>query len=119
MVRVTQKARDFLARESMSEAARGNHWPLIGRVLSVPEAYLSDDERNFLRGLLERSDGRRGKALLKNTEKSLIGSQLQSETERLGKREAAIASVTKDRGLGRSSLFEVLKQSKKKSKTAR
>lgn len=86
----------------MREALAGNVWPLIGRVLSVPNDYLSNDERNFLRALLEANNGGRGKIELRRIEKALV--RLRVEGLMKGedgalrmKYEAAVTQVMRER----------------------
>jgi hypothetical protein len=97
----------------MREARAGNLWGLIGRILAVPDRYLSDDERMFLRALLERSNGRLGKAELRRIERFLVRSQVESRVAEGEKLEAAVAHVKEHRKRSRTFVFDTLRESKK------
>jgi hypothetical protein len=110
--------RAFLAQEAVREATAGNMWPLIGRVLSVPDEYLSCDERTFLRALLESNDGRRGKAKIRRLEKVLVALRVEGlikgeDGETPMKPEAAVRQVMRERDVSRSFVFAAIKESKK------
>jgi hypothetical protein len=103
---------DILARHAITEAKAGHMAPLIGRVRGVPDDYLSPDEREFLRKLLEENDGPRGKAEFKRLEITLarlLEGDIKTKKELIGK-----LKDVRERGWGRSSYYRKMKPKKPK-----
>jgi hypothetical protein len=115
--KLSPKERASLARgDAVRKAEAGNMWPMIGRVLSDP--HLSDDEREYLRRLLEGNDGRRGKAEIRRIEKALVRLRVESlvagyDGSPRMKKAAAIRQVMRERGRSRSFVFTACDESKK------
>jgi hypothetical protein len=114
VAKLSPKVRAFLADESVRKALAGNNWPLIGRVLSVPDDYLSADERNFLRALLESKNGRRGKAEIRRIEKALVRMQVDRLIDQRWKSDAAVEQVRTARKRSRSFVYAAAKRRESK-----
>jgi hypothetical protein len=118
MARPSRAQLELLARMAVREARAGNHLPLIARVLSVPNAFLSEDERAYLRELLERHEGKRGKAELRRLEKVLTVEGLVAGDSEHGepptKVEAAVRAVMQHRRRSRSAVYAAYAQESKK-----
>jgi hypothetical protein len=121
MAKLSQKVwLEILARNAIREAELGNVWPLMGRVGGVPDDYLSPDERKFLCDLLERNDGRRGKAEIKRLDIILarqVADAAQEQARAEGRKPSkkwVIAKVeeARGRGMGRSSFYAKSKKPK-------
>lgn len=95
---------------SISEARQGNHGPLIARVIAGQQ--LTADEREYIARLLEASDGKRGKAAIKQIENALIVQRVEEQITELGSTEAAVSKVMEERGVRRSKIFDILRKSK-------
>jgi hypothetical protein len=112
---------EILAVHAAREAKLGNVWPLRGRVGGVPDDYLSPEERKFLFELLEKNDGRRGKAEIKRIDIFLarqvadaFQEQKRAEGRKKPSKKDVFGEVRKERGrgMGRSSLYEKFKKPK-------
>jgi hypothetical protein len=103
---------DILAKIALREARAGNLGPLIGRVRfsSMP---LTDGEREYIAAALEDLDGKRGKAMDRQIEKTLIAQRVEGLIEEGFSTEAAVTKVMQERGRKRSTVFTALKESKK------
>jgi hypothetical protein len=99
----------ILAAYALREARLGHLGPLIGRLRF---GALTRDEREFIAGMLEKLDGKRGKAMLRGTEALRISEQVKELRQELGSTEAAVTEVAKAKGLKRSSIFAAIKEAK-------
>jgi hypothetical protein len=110
---MAQRKEAMLAVFAVHEARSGHVAPLIGRVLSG--AQLTDDEREFIAAALERLDGKRGKAELRQIEKTLIAMRVEGLiTEEGFSTEAAVARVMQERDRSRAFVFAAISESKKR-----
>ena len=103
---------DFAAF-ALREAKLGHLAPLISRVASG--APLTAGEREFIATALERLDGKRGRAALRQTEQARIRADVEVLKQELGSTEAAVAEVTKARGRKRSTIFAALNKGESKN----
>jgi hypothetical protein len=102
----------LMAKIAVSEARQGYYQPLIARVmLGRP---LTQEEREIIRDALDKLEGKRGKAALRQVENSLIASRLEDLANELGSMEAAVAAEAKQTGRKRSTIFAAVRESKKR-----
>jgi hypothetical protein len=113
---------DLLVKIVLSEARAGNLSPLIARISSRK---LTDPEWKFLIDFLERHQSKRDKAELRELEQDLIRARVEGlitgegEPEERIKPEAAIAQVMQERERGRSTIFNAMRNSKKRGSKGR
>jgi hypothetical protein len=100
-----------LAKLALHEAKLGNPAPLITRLMIALQHStwpLSDDETWWIREALEATGNERRADNLREIEQMLITEQVEGLTEEMGKQEAAIAEVIRQRGRKRRYIFEAL-----------
>jgi hypothetical protein len=101
------EADKIIARVAIAEAKNGNPWPLISRLRSNR---LTEDELNYISESGIRH-GDRGRAYIREVRDVLICMQFKGLIDKGVKGEAAVATLQKQHGLKRSSLFDILKKS--------
>ena len=102
------------AAHALREAKLGHMAPLIGYLLAgLPPTV---EQREFLAELLERFEGKRGKAELRRVEKELIRQQVKGLIDEEGlKLKVAITEVMKSRGIrSPETIYAALRDSKKR-----
>jgi|SRR6516162_7238062 hypothetical protein len=105
------------ARHVLQEARLGNMAPLAGHVrFCAGRHFLTREQSEFIAELLERGEGKRGKAALQRVEKELIRQQVQGFIDEEGlKLKAAITEVMKSRGIrSAETIYAALRDSKKR-----
>jgi hypothetical protein len=95
------------ARHAVAEAKAGHMAPLAGRVAGVPDEYLSPAERKLLCDLLEKNEGRRGKAELRRLEVALA--RLHEDDTKLKKQVVGELKEVRGKGWSRSSYYRKMK----------
>jgi hypothetical protein len=96
---------------ALEEARAGHLAPLIGRVRSgVP---LTPEERQFIAAALEQLEGKHGKDERRRLKKKLVQWRVEELLGQDVKLESVVKQIKEERGYGRTSVFNVLKESKK------
>jgi hypothetical protein len=101
------EADKIIARVVIEEAKRGNPEPLICRLKSDQ---LTEIERDYIAKAWPRH-GKRGHDYVREVRDALICMQVERLISEGEKTEAAVKQVAQDRGLKRSSVFEILRKS--------
>jgi len=113
MVKASKKSSTAAAYAAwlLREAKLGNTMPLAGYLDSGGP--LTAELRKFVVELLERSEGKRGKAELRQLEKRLTKLHVENLKSEGWKPEAAVHEVARERGHSRAYVYAALEESKK------